>query len=89
MKKWIVAAIGGAGLVVALSTPAIAGASAVQNQASTCGGTHGAFASVNTTEGGFGEIVGKEGPTIVQSEPHGQQPGAAGYNNSTASAAVC
>jgi hypothetical protein len=88
MKKWMIAAIGGAGLVVALSTPAIAGASAVQNQASTCGATHGAFASVNMP-GGFGQLVGHEGPTQVQSEPHGQQPGAAGYNNSTASAAVC
>ena len=88
MTKWMIAAIGGAGLVVALSTPAVAGASAVQNQASTCGATHGAFASVNMP-GGFGQLVGHEGPTQVQSEPHGQQPGAAGYNNSTASAAVC
>jgi hypothetical protein len=86
MKKWMIAAMGGAGLVVALSTPAIAGASAVQNQASPCGAIHGAFASMNMP-GGFGQVVGNEGPAIVQKEPHGQQPNAAGYNNKTASAA--
>jgi hypothetical protein len=37
--------------------------------------------------GGFGQLVGKEGPATVQIEPHGQQLNAAGYNNKTASAA--
>jgi hypothetical protein len=81
MKKWIVGALGGAGLVVALSTPAVATAGAAMAQASPCGANHGAFADVNAP-GGFGQYVGGEGPTIVHSEAHGQQLGAAGSNNS-------
>jgi hypothetical protein len=79
MKKVILAALGGAGLVVALSAPAIATAgAAAPGQASCSGATHGAFASVN---GSFGSVVG-HGGTPVANQANGQEPGATGYNNS-------
>jgi len=68
--------------VAALAIPAVAGA----DQASTCGATHGAFANVN---GNFGFLGGLGGTPGYHNGAVGQDPGATGYNNSTASAAVC
>lgn len=69
--------------VVALAIPAVAGA---DNQASTCGATHGAFANFNGNYGFLGAAGGTPG---YHDGAVGQDPGATGYNNSTASAAVC
>jgi hypothetical protein len=78
MRKLIILATA----VAALAIPAVAGA----NQASTCGATHGAFANVN---GNFGFLGGLGGTPGYHDGAVGQDPGATGYNNSTASAAVC
>ena len=54
------------------------------NEASPCGAIHGAFANVN---GNFG-FLGQEGGTPgAHDGAVGQDPGATGYNNSTASQA--
>jgi hypothetical protein len=81
MRKFIltasIAAIGALGLTAA--GPAAA------NEASPCGATHGAFANVN---GNFGWL-GEDGGTPGYHEAKGQEEGATGYNNKTASEAVC
>lgn len=69
-------------VVATLALPAVAGA----DNASTCGATHGAFANVN---GNFGWLGADGGTPGYHSGAVGQDPGATGYNNSTASAAVC
>ena len=55
------------------------------DNASPCGAIHGAFANVNGNFGFLGEVGGTPG---YHDGAVGQDPGATGYNNSTASA-VC
>jgi hypothetical protein len=57
--------------------------SASANEASPCGAIHGAFANVNGNFGFLGEVGGTPG----YHNAVGQEVGATGYNNSTASAA--
>ena len=52
------------------------------NEASPCGAIHGAFANVNGDFGFLGELGGTPG---YHDGAVGQDPGATGYNNSTAS----
>jgi len=54
------------------------------NDASPCGAIHGAFANENGNFGFLGEDGGTPG---FHDGAVGQDPGATGYNNSTASAA--
>jgi len=54
------------------------------NNASPCGAVHGAFANVNGNFGFLGEMGGTPG---YHDGAVGQDPGATGYNNSSASAA--
>jgi hypothetical protein len=54
------------------------------NDASPCGAIHGAFANVNGNFGFLGDAGGTPG---YHDGAVGQDPGATGYNNSTASAA--
>lgn len=54
------------------------------NDASPCGAVHGAFANVNGNFGFLGEAGGTPG---YHDGAVGQDPGATGYKNSTASAA--
>lgn len=54
------------------------------NEASACGAIHGAFANVNGNFGFLGDMGGTPG---YHNGAEGQDPGATGYNNSTASAA--
>lgn len=63
---------------VMLATFAVPALAAAGEHASTCGATHGAFASVN---GNFGWL-GKLGGTPGYHNAVGQEPGATGYNNS-------
>lgn len=49
---------------------------------SACGGTHGAFANVNSNFGWLGELGGTPG---YHNGATGQEPGATGYNNSNTS----
>ena len=53
------------------------------NDASPCGAIHGAFADVNGNFGFLGDAGGTPG---YHEGAVGQDPGATGYNNSTASA---
>ena len=71
MKKLIGVTV----LALALSAPAVASA---ENNASSCGAVHGAFANVNGSFGWLGEDGGAAGYHGVV----GQEPGATGYNNS-------
>jgi len=52
------------------------------NDASPCGAVHGAFANVNGNFGFLGDVGGTPG---YHDGAVGQDPGATGYNNSTAS----
>ncbi len=54
------------------------------NDASPCGAIHGAFANVNGNFGFLGDAGGTPG---YHDGAVGQDPGATGFNNSTASAA--
>ena len=54
------------------------------NNASPCGAIHGAFANENGNFGFLGEVGGTPG---YHNGAVGQDPGATGYNNSTASQA--
>jgi hypothetical protein len=54
-------------------------AASADNNASTCGATHGAFADVN---GNFGFLGGVGGTPGYHNGAVGQDPGATGYNNS-------
>ena len=69
-------------LVGLFSFVGVAGVSA--NEASPCGAIHGAFASVNGNFGWLGDFGGTPG---YHNGAVGQDIGATGYNNSTASAA--
>jgi hypothetical protein len=85
MRKLIICAA----FVVALALPAAASA-----EPSPCGATHGAFANVNGNFGFLGGLHGTpwyNGNKEVPAEERavGQEPGATGYNNKTASEAVC
>jgi len=54
------------------------------NEASPCGAVHGAFANVNGNFGFLGDLGGTPG---YHNGAVGQEVGATGYNNSTASQA--
>lgn len=54
------------------------------NDASPCGAVHGAFANVNGNFGFLGDVGGTPG---FHGGAVGQDPGATGFNNSTASQA--
>jgi hypothetical protein len=77
-KKLIASAIAGGFAVGMLALQGAASAGP-----SPCGAIHGAFANVN---GNFGEI-GQDRGDGFNSGVVGQDPGATGYNNSTASQA--
>jgi hypothetical protein len=72
MKKLLVCAA----FAAALALPSVASA---ENQASSCGAVHGAFANVNGNFGFLGEVGGTPG---YHNGAVGQEPGATGYNNS-------
>lgn len=76
-----VLAASGLALGASIALPGLAGAAP-----SPCGATHGAFANVNGNFGGLGADNGAGAQSIGGGVP---VPGSAGYNNSTASAAVC
>jgi hypothetical protein len=78
MKKLIVSVT--AAVCLALPGAALAG----QGGTPSCNGSaHGAFANVNGNFGFLGDVGGTPG---YHNGAVGQEPGATGYNNSTASA---
>jgi hypothetical protein len=79
-KRLVVAAVGG-GIALALVLPGTAFADSSGSHASSCGATHGAFADVNGNFGFLGPLGGTPG---YHNGAVGQDPGATGYNNSTA-----
>lgn len=79
MKKLIIGVLASAGMVAAMSVPALAGSSG--SKASDCGAVHGAFADVNGNFGFLGALGGTPG---YHGGAVGQDPGATGYNNSNA-----
>lgn len=78
MRK-IVAVCSVVGLFSLLGTVSVSA-----NEASPCGAIHGAFADVNGNFGFLGDLGGTPG---YHDGAVGQDPGATGFKNSTASAA--
>lgn len=76
MKKLILS-------VVAVTTLAFSGVALASGTPSCDGAIHGAFANVNGNFGFLGDVGGTPG---YHDGAVGQDPGATGYNNSTAAA---